>query len=150
MANAVAGGYYPAVGFHFKVEFVGLGTDNDTRFQTVSGLALEYETESYKEGGENRFEHSLPVRTKYTPLTLKRGLLSDSAVIAWCLSAFQDRVIHPIQVHVSLLNESHQPLKTWQLFGAWPKKWSVADLNAQESAVLVETLEICYSYFKTN
>ena len=58
------GGYYPPVGFHFKVEFMGIGNDNDSRFQSVSGLTVEYETESFKEGGENRFEHKLPVRTK--------------------------------------------------------------------------------------
>ena len=46
----VAGGYYPPVGFHFKVEFPGIGNDNDCRFQSVSGLTVEYDTESFKEG----------------------------------------------------------------------------------------------------
>jgi hypothetical protein len=40
MATPLAGGYYPPVGFHFKVEFVSLGNDNDQRFQSVSGLML--------------------------------------------------------------------------------------------------------------
>ena len=57
MPDTSAGGYYPPVGFHFKVEFIGIGNDNDTRFQSVSGLNVEYDTESFKEGGENRFEH---------------------------------------------------------------------------------------------
>jgi len=69
----ITGGYYPPVGFHFKVEFVGIGNDNDVRFQSVSGLSVEFDTEAYEEGGENRFEHTLPVRTKYPDLSLKRG-----------------------------------------------------------------------------
>jgi len=144
------GGYYPPVGFHFRVEFLSLGSDNDTRFQTVAGLSVDYDTETFKEGGENRFEHKLPVRTKYPDLSLKRGMLTDSAVITWCLDAFQNRTFLPVQVNVSLLNEQHQPLRTWQVYNAWPKKWSVSDLNAQENGIVVETLDLSYSYFTIN
>lgn len=146
-ASPTAGGYYPPAGFHFRVEFVGIGNDNDIRFQTVAGLNVEYDVETFKEGGENRFEHKLPGRTKYPDLSLKRGLLTDSKVIDWCLKAFQNREFKPAQVNVSLLNEDHQPLKTWQVQRAWPKKWAVSDFNAQENTVVVETLELSYSYF---
>ena len=148
MASATSpGGYYPPVGFHFRVEFVNIGNDNDIRFQSVAGLNVEYDVESFKEGGENRFEHKLPVRTKYPDLALKRGMLTDSQVIKWCLDAFQNRVFQPAEVNVTLLNEKHQPLKTWQIHRAWPKKWSVSDFNAQENSVVVETLELSYSHF---
>ncbi|MFT3843831.1 MAG: phage tail protein [Lacibacter sp.] len=141
------GGYYPPVGFHFKVEFVGIGNDNDIRFQSVSGLAIEYDTESFKEGGENRFEHKLPLRTKYADLSLKRGMLTDSKVIEWCMKAFINREFKPVQVNVILLNEKHEPLKRWEVIDAWPKKWSVSDLNAQENSVVIETLDLAYKYF---
>jgi len=147
MATA-PGGYYPPVGFHFKVEFVGIGNDNDIRFQSVSGLTVEYDTESFKEGGENRFEHKLPVRTKYADLSLKRGMLTDSKVIEWCLKAFANREFTPAQVNVLLLNEKHEPIKRWEVIDAWPKKWNVSDLNAQENSVVVETLDLAYTYFK--
>jgi len=143
-----AGGYYPPVGFHFRVEFLGIGNNNDTRFQSVGGLNVEYDTERFKEGGENRFEHKLPVRTKYPDLSLKRGMLIDSGVIAWCNNALNDREFELIQINVSLLNENHDALKTWEFIDAWPKKWSVSDFNAQENSVVVETLDICYKYFK--
>jgi phage tail-like protein len=141
------GGYYPPVGFHFKVEFVGIGNDNDIRFQSVSGLSIEYDTESFKEGGENRFEHKLPLRTKYADLSLKRGMLTDSKVIEWCMKAFVNREFKPVQVNVILLNEKHEPLKRWEVIDAWPKKWSVSDLNAQENSVVIETLDLAYKYF---
>ena len=146
-SNTSPGGYYPPVGFHFRVEFVNIGNDNDIRFQSVGGLNVEYDVESFKEGGENRFEHKLPVRTKYPDLSLKRGMLTDSKVIKWCLDALQNRVFQPAEVNVTLLNEKHEPLKTWQIHRAWPKKWSVSDFNAQENSVVVETLELSYSHF---
>ena len=145
-----AGGYYPPVGFHFKVEFVGIGNDNDMRFQSVSGLTMEYDTESFKEGGENRFEHKLPLRTKYPDLSLKRGMLTDSKVIEWCLDALQNRDFKPAQINVMLLNEEHQPLKTWNVYNAWPKKWSVSDFNSQDNSIVIETLELSYNYFTVN
>lgn len=150
MASPSAGGYYPPVGFHFMVEFLGIGNDNDIRFQTVSGLSVEYDAETFREGGENRFEHKLPVRTKYPDLSLKRGMLKDSGVITWCLDAFQNRTFRPIQINVVLLNENHEPLRAWQVFNAWPKKWSVSDFNAQENALVIETLDLSYSYFTIN
>jgi phage tail-like protein len=151
MAKApTAGGYYPPVGFHFKVEFVGIGNDNDVRFQSVAGLSLEYDTESYKEGGENRFEHKLPLRTKYPDLSLKRGMLTDSKVIKWCLDALQNRDFKPVQINISLLNEEHQPLKTWNVYNAWPKKWSVSDFNSQDNSIVIETLDLSYNYFTLN
>ncbi len=147
MATPAAGGYYPPVGFHFKVEFSGIGNDNDIRFQSVGGLNVEYDTESFKEGGENRFEHKLPVRTKYPDLSLKRGMLTDSAVIKWCLKAFQNREFTPADIYITLLNEKHSGIKTWHIRKAWPRKWSVSDFNAQENSIVVETLELSYTYF---
>jgi phage tail-like protein len=149
MANN-PGGYYPPVGFHFKVEFVGIGNDNDIRFQSVSGLNVEYDTESFKEGGENRFEHKLPVRSKYPDLSLKRGMLTDSKLIKWVLGILHDRDFinnKPALVNVQLLNEKHESIKQWEIIDAWPKKWSVSDLNAQENSVVIETLDLAYKYF---
>jgi phage tail-like protein len=148
MAAIKPGGYYPPVGFHFKVEFVGIGNDNDIRFQAVSGLTIEYDTESFKEGGENRFEHKLPVRTKYADVSLKRGMLTDSKVIEWCMKAFENREFQLATVNISLLNEKHEAIKRWEVIEAWPKKWSVSDLNAQENGIVVETLDLAYKYFK--
>lgn len=144
------GGYIPPVGFHFKVEFVGIGNNNDTRFQTVTGLTIEYDTEPYREGGNNYYENKLPKGTKFPDrLVLKRGMLTSSAVISWFNSTFKARLITPITLIVTLLNEKHQPLKTWNVVGAWPAKWSVSEFNAQENNLAIETLELNYAYFTT-
>ena len=144
---SLPGGYYPPVGFHFKVEFPAFGNNNDSRFQSVGGLNLEFDVETIKEGGENRFEHKLPGRAKYTDLTLKRGMLTNSDVIKWVLDALKNRIIKPTDITVSLLNEFHLPLMSWKLHNAWPRKWTVSDFNASENGIVVETLEISYSYF---
>ena len=140
--------YYPPVGFHFAVRFGISGDDQDTRFQSVSGLNVEYETETINEGGENRFVHELPVRTKYSDLVLKRGMLIDSEVVKWCIDAFENRSFAPTDLQVMLLNEAHEPLRTWNIVGAWPKRWSVSDFNAEENSLVIETLELSYRFYK--
>src|SRR5262245_49777911 len=106
--------------FHFRVEFLGLrGMDIDTRFQSVSGLAVSIETDSIVEGGETRFKHLLPKGTTYSDLVLKRGFVSSSKVIDWCRQATQTLKIEPIDINVSLLNEAHQSVMTWQIKHAW-------------------------------
>jgi phage tail-like protein len=139
--------YYPPWGFYYRVEFIFSKNKNDVRFQTVSGLSVEYEIEEYKEGGENRFVHKLPVRTKYADMVLKRGMLTDSDVIKWCLKAFRDREFEPADINVILMNEKSEPLRTWKVSHAIPKKWLVSDFNANENSLVIETLELTYRYF---
>jgi phage tail-like protein len=142
--------YYPPWSFYYKVEFMLGGRSApapDARFQTVSGLSVEYDFESFKEGGENRFEHKLPVRTKYADLVLKRGMLMGSAVLDWFTAAFRDRSFKPADINVILMNEQGQSLRTWNVAHAIPKKWLISDLNANENSVVIETMELSYRYF---
>lgn len=147
MPGTSSADYYPPLGFYYSVSFSISQAKNDARFQTVSGLAVEYEYETFKEGGENRFEHKLPVRTKYSDLVLKRGMLTDSSVFNWLMAAFNQRSFTPSDINIILLNEQSQPLRTWSIAHAIPKKWAVSDLNSGESALVIETLELSYRYF---
>jgi phage tail-like protein len=143
--------YYPPPGFHFKVEFSGISTKkNDHQFQSVSGLTVDLDTEEIAEGGENRFKHKIPIRTKYANLTLKRGLLVDSGVINWCRKALEDFEFEPINLVVNLLNEEHKPLLSWNIVHAYPVKWDVGEFNAEENKLVIESLELSYNYFKVN
>lgn len=151
--------FYQTVGFHFSVEFSGLGQNDrsvDARFQSVSGLDVQFQTETIKEGGENRFEHLVPTRRSYTNLILKRGLMSPasaSIVTKWCKQAFDNlflevvQPIQPIDLVVNLLNDQHEVLMMWEVNHAWPISWKMGELNAERSEVLIETLELHYNRF---
>jgi phage tail-like protein len=141
--------YYPPVGFHFTVEFAGLDSQGaDAQFQSVSGLSVTMETEEIAEGGENRFKHKFPVKTKYPNLVLKRGLVLNSDLIQWCRDAMENFEFELKDLTIKLLNEEHEPLQTWNIVHAFPVKWAVDDFNAQESKLVLETLELSYQYFK--
>jgi phage tail-like protein len=136
--------------FHFKVEFQDISgvKTNDVRFQDVSGLNAELGIEEVKSGGENRFSHRLPTRAKYNNLVLKRGMLVDSGLIKWFIDAVENFSFSPATVIVKLLDKDHQPLQSWSFIKAWPVKWNVSDFKATENAIVIETIELAYQYFK--
>lgn len=139
---------YPPVGFHFLVRFeLSPQVVDDTRFQEVSGLEAEMEMESFTEGGQNRFTWQLPKRTRYSDITLKRGMAIQSPLIGWCRDALENFSFAPVNLTISLLNEQHQPLTSWYVVSAIPKKWSVSNLNAEENTIVIESLTLSYRYF---
>jgi phage tail-like protein len=148
--------YYPPTGFHFSVDFLGvpdLKDDKEHRFQEVSGLSFEVETDVLREGGENRFEYKLPKRVKYPNLVLKRGLLPKAALKKWfdsALSTYFTVAVYdfkPADLVISLMDEADQPVATWSVVQAYPLKWSISDFKATENTVAVETIELAYQYF---
>ncbi len=148
--------YYPPAGFHFSVEFVGvpgLKDDKEHRFQEVSGLSVEVETDVLREGGENRFEYKLPKRAKYPNLVLKRGMLPATAFKDWFKSALSTYFtvavydFKPADLVISLMDEADQPVATWNVVQAYPLKWSISDFKATDNTVVVETIELAYQYF---
>ncbi|MFN0275875.1 MAG: phage tail protein [Chitinophagales bacterium] len=142
-------GNYPLVGFHFVVAFeLFPQLPNDFRFQEVSGLTVNVEMEPHKEGGQNRFIHQLPVRTTYTDITLKRGQFeTPSGISAWCINAVQNFIFQPTNLLITLLNDIHVPVQSWYVVNAIPKSVQFSTLNAEQSAIAIETLVLSYNYF---
>ncbi|GJL65137.1 MAG: phage tail protein [Nitrospirales bacterium] len=138
---------FPVV-FHFKVE-IGLSSeDQDIRFQEVTGLSAEISTEEFREGGLNEYAHKLPTGAKYGNLVLKRGLVTGSEVRDWIRDAVENFQFEPRDVSVILLNQEHEPLVTWNFLGAYPVKWSLSDLKAQDNALAIESVELAYRRFR--
>jgi phage tail-like protein len=148
--------YYPPGAFYFSVNVIGvvgaaaLPTGIDNSFEEVSGITAEFETEEIAEGGENRFKHRLPAQAKYSNLVLKRGVVTiDSFLAEWCGETIGGGFpILKQHILVTLLNESGIPSVAWAFVNAWPVKWEVSDLNAQENKILTESLEFSYNYFE--
>lgn len=147
MANEPAS-YYPPAGFSFVVNITGIDGQNESNFQEVTGLNAKMGVEEVKEGGENRFIHRLPSPPKYENLVLKRGMVTGSALIDWARKAMEQFLFSTKTVVVSLLDEEAKPLATWNFVNAYPVSIKISDLKAQENAIAVETLELCFDYFE--
>ncbi|MBQ0788602.1 MAG: phage tail protein [Oceanihabitans sp.] len=145
---------YPIVGFHFNVTFIGLpkAKQLEVGFQSVVGLHAQSESKPLKEGGENRFLHQLPSNIIYTPLTLKKGMITEEnmTLANWCQDSFQNEIKQPIKaIDIDVLDEQHAVLLRWRLFHVWPMCWEIGKLNAEKGEILIETLVLKYNYFQS-
>lgn len=136
----------PPVAFYFGVKFEGFF---EIPFQEVSGLSLEMETETIKEGGENSFSYQVPVRRKHGNLVLKRSLMPIYHLLeAYIVSVLENngsREIPTTTVLISLRDAYHFPSNTWMALNAYPVKWSTSDFNAQKNELVIEHLELAYT-----
>jgi phage tail-like protein len=140
---------YPPVGFHFAVVVEMFPqTPQDFRFQSVSGLNVSIPTETVGEGGENRFKHQLPGIPQYGKITLKRGMFIGSLMINWVRNAVEKFEFEPHNVIITLLNDMHLPVAVWQVFNAYPVKWSCTDFDAMQNVAVIESIELAYQHFQ--
>jgi phage tail-like protein len=136
------------LGFRFGVFFFAGGlvpNPLDIRFQRVSGLSAEVKTTTVKEGGQNLYTHRLPDRIDYQNLVLERGMVVGSLLNVEFNAVMSLFKFYPSNVIVTLFDEEKMPVSGWLFIKAYPVKWSTSDLNAKESSVLIDTMELAYT-----
>jgi phage tail-like protein len=138
---------YP-VNFYFQV---GYNKEN-IAFQEVSGISQELAMEEVASGGENRFKYRLPVVSSTKNLVLKSAVLpANSTFNAWCLSTLSGGFTQPIitsLLTVNLLNAAGNVCLAWTFNAAYPVKYSVSDLKSQDGSILIQSVELAYTYFE--
>src|SRR5262249_38870896 len=113
-------------------------------FSECTGLDATVEVIDYKEGGVNDYVHKFPTRASFGNITLKRGVISLSDDLWFWHRDFvlgngrrKDGLIY-------LLNEAKSPAKVWKFKRGIPTKWVGPSLNASQSSVEIESLEIAH------
>ncbi len=138
----------PIIGMRFGVFFFAGGVipnPLDIRFQKVSGLSAEVETESVSEGGQNLYTQKLPQGVKYNNLVLERGMVISSPLNLEFNATMSLFKFAASNVLVTLLGESKAPVAAWLFMKAYPVKWSTSDLNASDAALVIDTMELAYT-----
>ena len=137
---------YP-VSFYFELSFPG----GDAAFQEVSGISKELTIEEVVCGGENRFKYRLPNGTTSQNLVLKRAIVPiGSPLVYWCSYCIDQGLsssIRPFSVMLTLLNSDGIVCMLWVFHNAYPVKYAVSDLKSQESGIVIESIELAYTYF---
>ncbi len=131
----------PFLAFRFVVEVDGIVVAG---FSEVTGLELEVETEAYQEGGVNTHTHTLPVRVGYPNLTLRRGLTDASQLYEWTHAALNGQFVRK-SGRIFVFDDAYVPTWGWTFYDAYPVKWTGPELQASESAVAMESLELAHA-----
>jgi phage tail-like protein len=111
-------------------------------FTDVSGLSIQTDVDTVKEGGVNDFEHKLPKGTKYTDIILKRGII-DWHLWDWYHSVVQGQIVRK-KCTISLRDSEGKPVYSWFLIEAFPVKWEGPTLNATSNNIASESLVLTH------
>ena len=113
-------------------------------FAEVKGLGGDLEVLPYAEGGVNDHVHQLPVRHTWSRLTLRRGVVRDMALWLWYQAGLTRSLGARRDGAVVLMNDAGEPVMTWVFFGGLASKWIGPELNASQSQVAIDGLEIAH------
>jgi phage tail-like protein len=113
-------------------------------FSECAGLEASVEIQEYREGGQNAYVHKFPTRATFSNITLRHGViyLYDD-LWSWHNDFVTGQGTRKDGVIV-LLDESRTPAKVWKFRRGLPMKWLGPALNASQSAVAIESLEISH------
>lgn len=134
----------PFLGAHFVLAVDGL---TSVSFSKCSGLAAEVGVEEYPEGGENRFAHRMPVRASFPNLVLTQGAGPSTELWAWFFEYLVNGRVSPRDGQVSLMSTVEGalvPVRVWAFRRGWPVKVTGPELDAQSSALALESVEIAH------
>lgn len=114
-------------------------------FSDASGLGIDVNYSEYRNGNE-RFNTSrkIPNTHKLDDVTLKRGLVGSDDLFQW-LKTVRDGTADPRNVTITLLDEARNPVATFKLRNAQPKKWAGPTLAAKGGGeVAMEELHLVH------
>jgi phage tail-like protein len=132
---------------------VALGGDQGTGeegqivggFSDVGGLGVDVNYSEYRNGNERvNTARKVPNTHKLDDVTLKRGLVGSIDLFNW-LKGVRDGTADPRDVTITLLDEARNPVATWRLHRAQPKKWVGPTLAAKGGGeVAMEELHLVH------
>ena len=142
----------PYAAYNFELVVTGISDDGRAvkgSFAEVSGLEVDLAPIEYRNGSEDTTVRKIPGLKKFTPITLKRGLIGDLAMWNWVLAGMNGQV-QRTEAAVVLLDENRQEVMRWNLRRVWPSKWTGPGLNAKNNEIAMETLELCHEGLETD
>ena len=137
-----------SVNFYFELNFMG----EKIGFKEISGISKEMKVEEFASGGENRFKYRLPSISSSQNLVLKRAIIpAGSSLNTWISNTLNKGLSEPIvtaPILVNLLSPKGEAQMSWTFYNAYPIKYSVSDLKSDGNDVVIESIELAYTYFE--
>jgi phage tail-like protein len=135
-------GFVPSA--FFNVIFDGLGIGMSGEFTSVSGLGVEFEWETYSEGGRNyprRFFKGIVPQT----LVLQQGTVTSYDEFSMWMSEINLGITRTLDGLVSLCDHTGKVMRVWTVVGAMPTKYVGPSLNSLQSELAVTSIEFIYN-----
>jgi len=134
----------PFRSYRFSVEIDGI---TEAYFTEVTGIEASYDI-MYFSTGDIDNSTSLPGLARNTNITLKQGTTDNMEIFEWFKGEpGMAGAVERKDVTIKAVDDQQAELAVWTFYDAWPCRYVVADFNASQSAVVIETLEMAYEGF---
>lgn len=131
----------PFVAFRFELRIDAMPPAG---FSEVSGLSLQADVHDHVEGGNIAGIHRFPGQIRQGNLTLKRGL-ADRTLWTWFYGMAGGQVARRNGSVLVFDRAAGQVAMEIQFYRAFPVRWVGPDLNAGQSQIAIETLELAHA-----
>ena len=125
----------PLIGFSFSLDVQGTLTGY---FTEISGLGSETEIIEHKvtdPSGRDVIQ-KIPGRTKYTDVTLKRGVTALKDIWDWRKMVEDGNIVGARKnATVTMYDQSLKAVARWNLTNAWPTKVSGPSITSDSNAL---------------
>lgn len=112
-------------------------------FTECSGLEMSLQVEEFREGGNNGRLLRFPTRVNWSNITLKKGIAAGMALWDWH-NGFTQGTGRRRDGVIVLLTDLHAPNNIWYFRRGLPVKYTGPTLNAMQSSVAIESIEIAH------
>jgi phage tail-like protein len=124
-------------------------------FSEVSGFEFTMTPKSIQEGGRNWGEVQLVGNTKFSAITLKRGITRVNDLYKWFdVSTRQANYAFRMTGYIDVYDQEYvdksdvQPVLRWQVIKAMATKFKGPDLSSTSSQVAIEELQLMHEGLK--
>ncbi|MCB0257254.1 MAG: phage tail protein [Anaerolineae bacterium] len=131
----------PYRSYNFKLEVGGV---TQGHFTECSGLSVNIDPITYREGGSQQIIRHLPGPVDYAAVTLKYGVSDSRELWNWLMKTAAGEVERRNVSVVMMDSQDANETMRWNLFDAWPSEWQGAALGGSDNALAIESLTLVF------
>ena len=128
--------------------YVEIGKDIVASFSECSSVSIDIEKQVYMEGGVNDQQRISLGQTRFSDITLKRGITDDNIFSQWMSELFAAKKTKRRNISILTYNQAGEVVKSWNLIGAIPVGWKIPSFEAAGNMVAVEELTLAFEGIK--
>ena len=120
--------------YNFKVDIGGVTAGY---FKGVDGISAELEVIEFQ--ADDLTLRKRPGRAKFGDVTLKKGYIVTADLQEWWRQAREGQYVRR-DISIILNDNAGNAIRTWYLFGCWPKSWKISALDGKGNDVVTEEI----------
>jgi phage tail-like protein len=145
-----ASSFDPFRKFKFRIKIDGNVVAGLTK---CSALTVSVASQDFRSGDMDSFKQKLPGQVSFEHITLEQGMTNNGTFEAWATAmsnylgnkgtdAEKTPDTFRKDIDIEIYNLNNVKVKSYRVYNCWVSKYTVSDLDAASSDVLIHTLEL--------